>query len=211
MISEKIQIVLSKLQEQSEYEDHYEEKILRSERMLAIGKNTGIFYNILLKSIKAKNVLEIGMSVGFSTLWFADAVISNTGNQTGVGSITTIDNEPAKIQRAKNNFEEAGVSNLIKIKEGNAKDILSDLLDDSKNKNFFDFVFIDADKENYIKYFDLCFPMVKSRGIIGADNILFPERFNSLMKTYTSHVRNNPNVQSVTIPIDNGEELTIKL
>ncbi len=209
MITKRIQNVLSKLQEQSEYEDEYEQTIPHSERMLAIRKDTGMFYNILLKSINAKNILEIGTSFGFSTLWFADALISK--NKIDDCSITTIDNEPFKRQMAQKNFEEAEVNQIIKIKEGNAKNVLSELSTDSKNKNFFDFVFIDADKENYIEYFDLCFPMVRKEGIIGADNILFPEKFNSLMNEYVSHVRNHPNTQSVTIPIDNGEEITIKI
>ena len=62
-----------------------------------------------------------------------------------------------------------------------------------------------------IEYFDLCLPLVRKGGIIGADNILLPERFNEMMADYLSHVRSNPNVQSVTVPIDNGEEVTIKL
>lgn len=209
MITQRIQNVLSKLQERLEYEDKHEQTIPHSERMLAIRKDTGMFYNILLKSINAKNILEIGTSFGFSTLWFADALISK--NKIDDCSIITIDSEPFKRQMAQKNFEEAGVNQIIKIKEGNAKNVLSELATDSKNKNFFDFIFIDADKENSIEYFDLCFPMVRKDGIIGADNILFPEKFNSLMNEYVSHVRNHPNTQSVTIPIDNGEEITIKI
>jgi len=54
-------------------------------------------------------------------------------------------------------------------------------------------------------------PLVRKGGIIGADYILLPERFNEMMADYLSHIRRNPNVQSVTVPIDNGEEVTIKL
>ena len=166
-----------------------------------------MFYNILLKSINAKNILEIGMSVGYSGLWFADAVMSNKQLD---GQIITIDREKFKIERARQNFEEAGANSLIKIREGEARKILHEIKAEFK-ENYFDFIFIDADKESYVEYFDLCLPLVRKGGIIGADNILFPERFNEMMADYLSHVRSNSNVQSVTIPIDNGEEITIKI
>ena len=166
-----------------------------------------MFYNVLLKSINAKKILEIGMSVGYSGLWFADAVMSTT--QTD-GQIITIDREKFKIDKATQNFEDAGVRSLIKIKQGEARKILHEIKEEF-GENYFDFIFIDADKESYIEYFDLCLPLVRKGGIIGADNILFPERFNEMMGDYLSHVRNNLNVQSITVPIDNGEEITIKL
>ena len=166
-----------------------------------------MFYNILLKSINAKKILEIGMSVGYSGLWFADAVMSDTQSD---GQIITIDREKFKIDKATQNFEEAGVNSLIKIREGEARKILHEIMEEF-GENYFDFIFIDADKESYIEYFDLCLSLVRKGGIIGADNILLPERFNEMMADYLSHVRSNPNVQSVTVPIDNGEEITIKL
>ena len=166
-----------------------------------------MFYNILLKSINAKKILEIGMSVGYSGLWFADAVMSNTQSD---GQITTIDREKFKIDKATQNFDEAGVSSLIKIREGEARKILHKVREEF-GENYFDFIFIDADKESYIEYFDLCLPLVRKGGIIGADNILLPERFNDMMTNYLEYVRSNPNVQSVTVPIDNGEEVTFKL
>ena len=166
-----------------------------------------MFYNILLKSSNAKNILEIGMSVGYSGLWFADAVMSNTQSN---GQIITIDREKFKIDNATRNFEEAGVGSLIKIREGEARKILYEIKDEF-NENYFDFIFIDADKESYIEYFDLCLPLVRKGGIIAADNILFPERFNQIMVDYLSHIKSKSNVQSVTVPIDNGEEITIKL
>ena len=206
MINEKIQNVLSRLENDIDYENSHRDEIPREERLNCISKNIGTFYNIMLKSIHAKNILEIGMSVGYSGLWFADAIMSNTQN----GQIITIEREQFKIDSATRNFEEAGVSSLIKIREGEARKILHEIKEEL-GENYFDFIFIDADKESYIEYFDLCLPLVRKGGIIGADNILFPERFNEMMVDYLSHVRSNPNVQSVTVPIDNGEEITIKL
>jgi len=207
MINEKIQNVLSRLEKDINYENSHRDEIFPQERMNCISKNIGMFYNIMLKSINAKKILEIGMSVGYSGLWFADAVMSNTQSD---GQIITIDRERFKIDNAKKNFEEAGVSSLIKIRDGEARKVLHDIKEEF-GKNYFDFIFIDADKESYIEYFDLCLPLVRKGGIIGADNILLPERFNEMMADYLSHVRSNPNVQSVTVPIDNGEEITIKL
>ena len=206
MINEKIQNVLSRLEKDIDYENGHRDEVPSEKRLNCISKNIGTFYNIMLKSIHAKNILEIGMSVGYSGLWFADAIMSNTKD----GQIITIDREQFKIDSATRNFEEAGISSLIKIRKGEARKILDEIKEEF-GENYFDFIFIDADKESYIEYFDLCLPLVRKGGIIAADNILFPERFNEMMADYLSHVRNNPNVQSVTVPIDNGEEVTIKL
>jgi len=207
MVNEKIQNVLSRLEKDIDYENSHRTEVPSEMRLNCISKNIGMFYNIMLKSINAKKILEIGMSVGYSGLWFADAVMSNTQSN---GQIITIDREKFKIDNAMKNFEEAGVSSLIKIRDGEARKVLHDIKEEF-GKNYFDFIFIDADKESYIEYFDLCLPLVRKGGMIGADNILLPERFNEMMVDYLSHVRSNPNVQSVTIPIDNGEEITIKL
>ena len=206
MINEKIQNVLSRLEKDIDYENSHRDEVPSEKRLNCISKNIGTFYNIMLKSIHAKNILEIGMSVGYSGLWFADAIMSNSQD----GQIITIDREQFKIDSATRNFEEAGVSSLIKIREGEARKILHEIKEEF-GENYFDFIFIDADKESYIEYFDLCLSLVRKGGIIAADNILLPERFNEMMADYLSHVRSNPNVQSVTVPIDNGEEVTIKL
>lgn len=209
MINEKIQNVLSRLEKDIDYENSHRDEIPGEKRLNCISKNIGMFYNILLKSINAKKILEIGTSVGYSGLWFADVVMSNTQSESN-GKIITIEREKFKIDNATQNFEEAGVGSLIKIREGEARKILREIKEEF-SENYFDFIFIDADKESYIEYFDLCLPLVRKGGIIGADNILFPERFNEMMADYLSHVKSKPNVQSVTVPIDNGEEVTIKL
>lgn len=175
--------------------------------MLAITHDTGIFFSILLKAIRARSVLEIGTSSGYSTLWFADALLSTIGNKRRP-SIVTIESNPSKVRWAEANFRKAGVENMTTIMEGKAIDILREL---RHTANDFDFVFIDADKENILKYFDLALPMVRPGGIIAADNMLLPEHFRRHMKKYASHVRRKAGVQSVTVPVGMGEEITMKL
>ena len=206
MLDSKIDTVLKRIEEQEKLEQENPYETPNPEKLLAIGRNTGIFYNILLKSKDAKKILEIGMSAGYSTIWFAEAISKKTG-----GKIITIDQDKKKIERAKRNFEDAGLSDLIDIRHGDALEVLLDIKNESNSSESFDFVFIDADKERYIQYFDVILPMVKPGGLIGADNILFPERFQKFTNLYVKHVRNNPKIRSVTIPIDNGEELSLKL
>ncbi|MFB5634335.1 MAG: O-methyltransferase [Candidatus Nitrosomaritimum aestuariumsis] len=205
MIDSKIDLVLQRIEEQEKFEQENPHEIPNSEKVLAIGRNTGIFYNILLHTMKAKNILEIGLSTGYSTMWFADAISKTNGN------IITIDFDQKKIKRAKKNFDDAKVDNFIEIRHGDALEVLSEISQEKNFQNFFDFVFIDADKERYIQYFDSVLPLVKTGGIIGADNILYPERFQKFTIPYVEHVRKNPKIKSVTIPIDNGEELSLKL
>lgn len=206
MLDSKIDTVLKRIEEQEKFEQENPYETPNPEKLLAIGRNTGIFYNILLKSKDAKKILEIGMSAGYSTIWFAEAISKKTG-----GKIITIDQDKKKIERAKRNFEDAGLSDLIDIRHGDALEVLLDIKNEFNSSESFDFVFIDADKERYIQYFDVILPMVKPGGLIGADNILFPERFQKFTNLYVKHVRNNPKIRSVTIPIDNGEELSLKL
>jgi predicted O-methyltransferase YrrM len=206
MPDSKIDTVLKRIEDQEKFEQENPHKIPNSEKVLSIGRDTGIFYNILLQNMDAKKILEIGMSVGYSTIWFADS-ISKKYN----GKIITIEQDIKKIKRAKKNFKDADVSDFIEICHGDALKVLSDISSEAKSTEKFDFVFIDADKERYIQYFDAVLPMVKPGGLIGADNILFPERFQKFANLYVQHVRKNPIIRSVTIPIDNGEELSLKL
>lgn len=206
--SSRLKRVLRKLDKESNHERLIEKTIPHENRMNAITLDTGLFFNSVLKSIHAKNILEIGTSVGYSTLWFVDAIISNT-NRKEKKYIITIENNPAKIKRAKKNFTNAGVLDFIEIREGDAKKTLCDIHKDHK-KEFFDFVFIDADKEEYVDYFNLVLPLVKVGGIIAADNVLLPKRFQPYMKKYVNVVKNMPNVQSVTIKVGKGEEFTLK-
>ena len=75
----------------------------------------------------------------------------------------------------------------------------------------FDFVFLDADKENLTKYFDLTLPLLKKGGFIVTDNILYPEEYRPTMSQYVKYIGDNELVTSVTVPIGYGEELTLKV
>ena len=206
MINPKIDDILKKLEKQEIFERENPEKVVHSEKMLAITRDLGLFYNIFLRSANVKKILEIGTSTGYSTIWFADAI-----REKNEGEIITIEKDQEKINRAENNFEEAGLRNLIEIKKGDALDIIKELNQEEKNFKKFDFVFIDADKERYIQYFDNVIPLLKRGGLIGADNIIWPERFSGYIKPYLDHVKNHPKFLSTTIPIDNGEEISIKI
>lgn len=182
---------------QSQRERGGKTKVARGQEMLAITADTGMFFSILLKAIRARRVLEVGTSAGFSTLWLADAI----GKK---GRITTIEMDQQKVERARKNFKQAGVDRLVEVKQGVALDVLRTL------RGRFDFVLLDADKENIIEYFDLVLPLVRVGGIIAADNMLFPPPYRPMMKKYARHVHKH-NIQSVTVPIGMGEEITIKL
>jgi len=206
MMDSKIDRVLKKLEKQEADEQRNPTKVHHSEKLLSIGRATGLFYNIWLQSINAKKILEIGMSAGYSTMWFADAIKEKHG-----AKIISIEQDEKKIQRAKKNFVDTGLDHLIEIRKGDALEVLKDIRKKIGVKETFDFVFIDADKERYIQYFDLVFPMLKLGGLVGTDNILFPERFQKFSIPYLKHVRANPKIRSVTIPIDNGEEISVKI
>ena len=200
-VDNKVLSVISRLNRQSNRERRGRVKVAPDQEMLAITADTGIFFSILLKAIKAKRVLEVGTSAGFSTLWFADALGKNRRSTR----VITIEMNPIKVEQALKNFKEAGVDKMIDVRQGIALDLLHKL------KGKFDFVFIDADKENIIRYFDLILPLVRIGGIIATDNMLYPDHFRPAMRKYARHVNSKPNIQSVTVPIGMGEEITIKL
>jgi caffeoyl-CoA O-methyltransferase len=202
-LNDKVSRVITRLDRRSKRERQGKAKVAPGQEMLAITADTGIFYSIMLKTMRARRVLEIGTSTGFSTLWFADAMMAVTEKPC----LITIEADSEKIRRAKKNFVQAGVDSIIEIRQGGALDVLRRM----KKKNYFDFVFIDADKESILEYFDLVLPMTKVGGIVAADNMLFPEHYRPQMDRYARYMRRRPNVQSVTVPVGMGEEVTLKL
>lgn len=203
----RIMRVIKVLEKESVRQRQSSLRIPPGRQMSAITPDTAKFFSMLVKAIGSTKILEIGTSSGYSALWFADAVLSTAGKSKRA-SIVTIEKDPPKIAWAARNFKRAGVDKIITIMEGEAIAILRRI---GREGLTFDFVLIDADKENVEKYFDLALPMVRKGGIIATDNMLYPEHFQPLMEKYAVHVRKNPRVQSVTVPIGNGEELSLKL
>ena len=197
--------VLEELEIQSTLEKSKKVNIPSEDRMLAITKETGELLNMILRLKNAKNMLEVGMSTGYSTIWCAEAISEQSGK------IITIEQNQNKIKRAKENFQKARVTDTIIIKKGLAIQILTELNSQQKYRDFFDFVLIDADKESVIEYFDLIFPMVSVGGVIVTDNMLYPKKFRKDMKIFSDYLKKNPKLRTITSPIGNGEEITIKL
>ena len=204
-MNEQIASILEELEKRSLLEKSRKVDVSADDRMLAITKDTGELFNMILRLKSAKNMLEIGMSVGYSTIWCAEAL------QEHKGQIITIEQNPNKITRAKENFQKAGVTDMVTIKEGKALEVLSQLNKNKEYESFFDFVLIDADKENVIQYFDLVYPLVKKGGIIATDNMLYPEKYREEMKKFSDYLCSNPKLRTITSPIGNGEEITLKL
>jgi len=152
------------------------------------------FYNLVLIS-KAKNILEIGTSNGYSTIWLAEASKQNNGK------VTTIEISEKKVNMAKENFKRVKLKN-IKIIQGDA------LKEIPKLKEKYDFMFIDAIKKDYIKYLKLNEKNMKKGSIIVADNaIIFKEK----MKHYLNYLKNDKNYSSVLVPIGTGVEFSLKV
>ena len=205
IVDKNITKTLKKLEKQSHLEKTRKVDVSSEKRMLAITRDTGELINLLLFSKKAKNMLEIGTSTGYSTLWCAEVAKRNSGK------VFTIEHDQNKIKRAEKNFSDAKVTKYISIKNGEAVDILESLKRKKKYHIFFDFVLIDADKENVTKYFDLVVPLVKKGGMIMTDNMTYPEKYRTHMKKLSRHIRKNSKFRTMTCQIGNGEEISVKI
>ena len=161
-----------------------------------IPPETGKFFNILVRTSKVRNILEVGTSNGYSTIWLGEAINENKGR------ITTIEISEHKVKMALENFKRANLGKIIKIVHGDALDEIPKL------KTKFDFLFLDAVKEDYINYFKLALPKLAKNAIIVADNAIMFERY---MKDYLNFVRNHKDLRSVLVPIGSGVEFTLKL
>ncbi len=127
-----------------------------------IPRKTGVLINSFIKMMNIQNALEIGTSNGYSGLWIAKAL-----KKTG-GKLTTIEYYEKRQSIAIANFEKCGVLDIVRPIQGDACECLNAFDENEK----FDFVFIDANKREYVKYFEIIKPHLTEKALIVADNII---------------------------------------
>lgn len=127
-----------------------------------VPRKTGVLMNSFIKMMNIKSALEIGTSNGYSGIWLAKAL-----KQTG-GKLTTIEFYEKRQSIAKENFKICGVDDVVRPIQGSACEILASFDENEK----FDFVFIDACKKEYVKYFEMIKPHLTPKALIVADNII---------------------------------------
>ena len=128
----------------------------------SVSSNQGQFLYLLAKMCNAKNIIEIGTLGGYSTIWLGRAI-------NGLGKVISIEIEKDFAEVAKRNIEKAGLTNCVEIKTGNALDLLNQI--DLKGKPI-DMFFMDADKSNYVTYFDWALKNARKGSLIIADNVI---------------------------------------
>ncbi|WJX95185.1 Caffeoyl-CoA O-methyltransferase 2 [Trifolium repens] len=134
--------------------------------LMATPADEGQLIGMLVKLINAKNTMEIGVYTGYSLLSTALALPSD-------GKVLALDITREYYELGLPMIEKAGVDHKIDFREGPALLLLDQLLQDENNKGTFDFVFVDADKNNYINYHKKVIDLVKVGGLIGYDNTLW--------------------------------------
>ena len=201
-------------QELEDYIEHHSEK--EPQHLAALNKETyqkillprmlsghfqGRVLSMLSKLIRPVNILEIGTYTGYSALCLCEGMQDE-------GQLHTIDIKEELIDFQRKHFDKSAWGKQIVQHLGEAIDIIPDL--DLK----FDLVFIDADKENYINYFEMIVPKMNKGGIILSDNVLWsgkvlePLQKNDLstkiLLEYNQLLNNDPRVETVLLPIRDG-------
>jgi caffeoyl-CoA O-methyltransferase len=147
------------------------------------------FLSALAAGTGSRLILEVGGSSGLSTIGLAAAVRETSGR------LITIEIEPQRQAEARETLQSLGLDAYVEFRSGDAGEILPHLA------NPFDLAFIDCEKQDYIRFFDMI--RIKPGGIVVADNIL-----SHNLVEYVAHVRSKLNVESITLPVGKGLEIT---
>jgi len=191
------------------------EEIALKEGVPIIRKETQSFLRTLLAIKKPKSILEVGAAVGFSSLFMREYVSSDC-------SITTIEKMEVRIQKAKDNFKLAKKEDGITLLEGDAMEVLQELVAEGGS---YDFIFMDAAKAQYIYYLPEILKLLTKDGMLVTDNVLqdgtvAQSKFGVIRRDRTIHYRMREYLYQLThmeefetsiIPVGDGVSLSVLL
>ena len=181
---------------------------LGEQKKLQISVSQGQLLQSIIKIAKVKNILEIGSFTGYSALTMALALTED-------GSLISLDKNEDFSKKAKQFYDEA---KQIKIKQI-IKPALESLKDLKSSKKVFDLVFIDADKENYIHYYEDSIQLVKKNGLIIIDNVLWhgevaddskQDKYTNIIRNFNQSIKKDNRVEKNIIPIGDGLTICVK-
>ena len=186
--------------------EKYTRRYCEDSQML-IGPHEGSLLTMLVRLTGARHVLEIGTLTGYSALCLAEALPNN-------GRLLTCEINTRHAEIAQSFFKRSRHGRKIKLRLGPALETLAGLPRSVK----FDLVFLDADKENYVNYYEAVLPRLRSGGLIVADNVLWSGRVLAPKKktdravvAFNKHVRRDKRVECVMLPLRDGVSLIRKL
>jgi len=184
-------------------------KSLGDIKRMQISVTQAYFMQLLIKINNVKQILEIGTFTGYSALSMALAVDD--------GFITCLDKNKKTSEVACNFFKKAKVDKKINLIVGTATESLNNLINENK---IFDLIFIDADKENYIKYYDLAFKLISKNGLILIDNVLWKgdvvnnnksDRMTNIIRDFNTYIKNDERIEKTILPIGDGVTICRKI
>lgn len=167
----------------------------RARRMLNITRDTGEFLELMIKATRARRILEIGTSNGYSTIWLAKAA-RGTG-----GRITTLEVAAHKVAMATENFHRAGVMDLIDLRHGDAGIFLRN------ERQPFDLIFLDSERHEYVAWWERLAALIVPGGLLVADNAT---SHATEMADFMALVRRSKGFITSLVPIGNGEFLVYR-
>jgi predicted O-methyltransferase YrrM len=194
MLDDRVRAVLARLEEEDAAER--EAALPAAERSRAVEPTTGRFLFSLVAPQTDCEVLELGGSRGYSTIWLAAGV-----RYLG-GRVLSVEHDPRKIDAWRKNIADAGLEDWTELVEGDAKEALP-AIDD-----VFDVVFLDAEKEDYEQLFALARGKLEPGALVVADNVLSHQE---TLGAYSQARQADPRLLSVTVPLDRGLELSVVL
>ena len=175
-----------------------EEELRRrlDEFLLPVGRAAGMLMNLIVKGAKARRILEVGSSYGYSTIWLAEAARAIDGR------VISLELRSAKTEYARAQLERVQLERCVEFRVGDALASLAQLAGP------FDFVLLDLWKDMYVPVFELLYPKLAAGAVIVADNMLHPEGARAHALAYRERVRAAPEMSSVLLAVGNGLEIS---